>query len=454
VARTFDPYRALGVRRDANEADVKAAHRKLAKRFHPDAADGDTGRFLDVQEAYRVLSDPLLRREWDARHAPGPIRADSPEPAPRREPRAKREPRAPEPATRSQTSAQGTAPDASAGPADEPDNRRPRSSRAYTWSAAEVPWWEEGTNENRRQRRPPAADAGPQSSRPAPTGSVEPPADAPNPFDVYNRSSGAAWSMAARAYFRRGDQELPRRGTFHYEGTQVLTGARARAAAETEARRRKAQQTREHGKASSTTSRGGPGGRAGAGATAAGSTAAGSTAAGATAAGAATARKPYAEAGVARDVQRIQRMRATIRRRAAAATWPSLRERLLYALLAWVPAAIVIGYGGAAATGCDRGSLSCPAYLETAQAVAIALLLGAFVALPKIAYIGAMAAAGALLVGLVVVGFMAFAGVELPLPTTLTAALGATMLIAYLVSGAAVLLRNSSARPWSPGAGT
>ncbi len=74
MAQPFDPYRALGVRRDATEAEVKAAHRKLAKRFHPDADGGDRDRFLRVQEAYKVLSDALLRREWDAKHAPGPMR--------------------------------------------------------------------------------------------------------------------------------------------------------------------------------------------------------------------------------------------------------------------------------------------------------------------------------------------------------------------------------------------
>ena len=63
MAQPLDPYRALGVRREATEAEIKAAHRKLAKRFHPDKDTGDSERFLKVQEAYRVLSDPLQRRE-------------------------------------------------------------------------------------------------------------------------------------------------------------------------------------------------------------------------------------------------------------------------------------------------------------------------------------------------------------------------------------------------------
>ena len=64
MAQLSDPYRALGLSRSATEAEIKAAHRKLAKRYHPDRESGDTDRFLRVQEAYRVLSDLLLRREW------------------------------------------------------------------------------------------------------------------------------------------------------------------------------------------------------------------------------------------------------------------------------------------------------------------------------------------------------------------------------------------------------
>ena len=80
-----DPYRALGVSRGATDAEIKAAHRKLVKRYHPDAGDpSETDRFLRVQEAYRVLSDPLLRKDWDLKHAPGPVRADRPAAPPRR----------------------------------------------------------------------------------------------------------------------------------------------------------------------------------------------------------------------------------------------------------------------------------------------------------------------------------------------------------------------------------
>ena len=75
---TDDPYRTLGILRGADPDEIKAAHRRLAKRFHPDGSMGDEQRFLAVQEAYQLLSDPLRRREWDRQHAPGPLSARDP----------------------------------------------------------------------------------------------------------------------------------------------------------------------------------------------------------------------------------------------------------------------------------------------------------------------------------------------------------------------------------------
>ena len=43
--------------------------------------------------------------------------------------------------------------------------------------------------------------------------------------------------MAARAYFRKGDADLPSRGVFRHNGAQPLTAGKARAAAEAEMRR-------------------------------------------------------------------------------------------------------------------------------------------------------------------------------------------------------------------------
>jgi len=78
-----------------------------------------------------------------------------------------------------------------------------------------VPWWEDFRPGDRQR----AADA------PAQPASDE---DEPYDFDVFDRSSGAAWSSAARRHFRRGTDDLPSRGVWRYRGTQVVTGAEAR----------------------------------------------------------------------------------------------------------------------------------------------------------------------------------------------------------------------------------
>jgi len=62
-----DFYALLGVDRDASEADVKRAYRKLAMEFHPDrnpAPDAEA-KFKEITEAYEVLRDPEKRAAYD-----------------------------------------------------------------------------------------------------------------------------------------------------------------------------------------------------------------------------------------------------------------------------------------------------------------------------------------------------------------------------------------------------
>ena len=61
-------YDILGVSRQATEAEIKKAYRKLAREFHPDANPGDAeaeARFKEIANAYEVLGDPERRARYD-----------------------------------------------------------------------------------------------------------------------------------------------------------------------------------------------------------------------------------------------------------------------------------------------------------------------------------------------------------------------------------------------------
>src|SRR5712691_6157666 len=63
-----DYYAVLGVGRDASEAEVKKAYRKLAMTYHPDRNNGEKAaeeKFKQITEAYEVLSDPEKRATYD-----------------------------------------------------------------------------------------------------------------------------------------------------------------------------------------------------------------------------------------------------------------------------------------------------------------------------------------------------------------------------------------------------
>lgn len=63
-----DHYSVLGVLRDATQEEIKRAYLESAQRLHPDknVAAGETELFLDVQQAYEVLSNPARRSQYDA----------------------------------------------------------------------------------------------------------------------------------------------------------------------------------------------------------------------------------------------------------------------------------------------------------------------------------------------------------------------------------------------------
>ncbi|MFF1543713.1 molecular chaperone DnaJ [Streptomyces sp. NPDC058291] len=67
-----DFYKVLGVPKDATEAEIKKAYRKLAREYHPDANKGNAKaeeRFKEISEANDVLGDPKKRKEYDEARA-------------------------------------------------------------------------------------------------------------------------------------------------------------------------------------------------------------------------------------------------------------------------------------------------------------------------------------------------------------------------------------------------
>lgn len=63
-----DYYEILGVKKDADDKEIKNAYRKLAKKYHPDLNQGDekaADKLKEVNEAFEVLSDKDKRQKYD-----------------------------------------------------------------------------------------------------------------------------------------------------------------------------------------------------------------------------------------------------------------------------------------------------------------------------------------------------------------------------------------------------
>ena len=68
MAEKRDYYEVLGVDKNASEAEIKRAYRKVAKKYHPDMNPGDKEaeeKFKEAAEAYEVLSAPEKKSKYD-----------------------------------------------------------------------------------------------------------------------------------------------------------------------------------------------------------------------------------------------------------------------------------------------------------------------------------------------------------------------------------------------------
>ncbi|TCC50379.1 J domain-containing protein [Kribbella pittospori] len=84
MAERRDFYEVLGLRPDATSDEIQRAYRKLARTYHPDINKDPEAeeRFKEISEAYDVLSDPELRKRYDAfghdfRRAPEGVDAET-----------------------------------------------------------------------------------------------------------------------------------------------------------------------------------------------------------------------------------------------------------------------------------------------------------------------------------------------------------------------------------------
>jgi|GEM_PF-1705828 curved DNA-binding protein CbpA len=58
-------YHTLGIKEDAGAEEIKKAFRMLAKQSHPDISKGDSEKFREITHAYKILSNPEARKDYD-----------------------------------------------------------------------------------------------------------------------------------------------------------------------------------------------------------------------------------------------------------------------------------------------------------------------------------------------------------------------------------------------------
>ena len=74
-ARSSDPYTVLGVDRNADDKTIASAHRRLARRHHPDlAGESATRQMIRINAAFEAIRNDAARAEYAAARKPPPPR--------------------------------------------------------------------------------------------------------------------------------------------------------------------------------------------------------------------------------------------------------------------------------------------------------------------------------------------------------------------------------------------
>lgn len=68
-------YHILNIDKDATAEEFRKAYRRLSHLYHPDkgSATSDAGKFIEVNEAYKVLNDPDKKSAYDHKRAEGNV---------------------------------------------------------------------------------------------------------------------------------------------------------------------------------------------------------------------------------------------------------------------------------------------------------------------------------------------------------------------------------------------
>jgi hypothetical protein len=465
-----DPYRTLGVAPGASLNEIRSAYRRLAKKYHPDAAgERALPRFLAIQAAYEVLVDGEGRLRppgaGPRRPAtPDPWRAD---PARARASRdAWRARRSGSGGTAGHRPSGGGAPGAGRGASSDPSGARPGSA-----SGAST-----GARSERHHRRGP---------RKATSGSTTYDEAAETPLDPewdggawYGPSSGTYWTLNPREYAdprKHGPEYLARarRATVEEAGNAAAEAAAAPAGEAGDPSRRAGGPSRQAGApggSSAAAPEGGPrtaGGDEDAGWSWTGSgptsteggeaewgtrawTYEARDAGAAWTAGAGAGRRSgagrgergpdaaWADAPAPPDLEEIAR-RAFPESLLALARRPDRRWRLVLALAGWPPIGWAIGTLVSTATGCASYSAACPEPVPVLVLLLQPLVIAALFRSPAATAIASFAALAALAVA-VPVGAVLSVG-ALPRPVIEPVILGVVVATTWFIAVGAAAIR-------------